>query len=212
MKAMTRAAAGDKGATKTAPKTATKTAPTKTAPDVAPTGPSDSLTADGWVRIATVGRPHGVRGEVRVWLDNPSSTLLFDGPPLRVRKQDKAAEPIQIASMRDAADALIVQFRGVSDRDAAAKLTHAALEVPRTALPALDDGEFYHIDVIGAEVFDADSGERLGVVAGITETSVDVLAIQTADGEVLVPIVGDYVVSIGETPGKVLVRNLDHWR
>lgn len=172
---------------------------------------SDSVTADGWVRIATIGRPHGVRGEVRVWLDNPTSTLLFEGPSLRVRRPDKAPEPIQIVSMRDTADAILVTFRGVGDRDAAAKLTHAGLEVPRTALPELEDGEFYHIDIIGSDVLDADSGEKLGVVTGITETSVDVLAIQTPGGEVLIPIIGDYVVSIGETPGKVLVRNLDHW-
>lgn len=169
--------------------------------------------AEEWVRLATVGRPHGVRGEVRLWLDNPDSELLWDGPPMRLARDGKPPEPTRIAQLRPGGDSLIASFAGVGSREEAARLTHARVEVPRSALPPLEDGEFYHVDVVGAAVFDADSGERVGVVKAIASTSVDVLVIDTGGGgELMVPIVQDYVVSIGEQPGRVEVRDLDHWR
>ncbi|MEY3013035.1 MAG: hypothetical protein RIT45_1770 [Pseudomonadota bacterium] len=169
--------------------------------------------ANDWVRLATVGRPHGVKGEVRLWLDNPESELLWEPVPLRLEREGRPPESIEIEQLRPGGDSLIARFVGVDSREAAAKLTHCGLAVPRSVLPVLEDGEFYHVDVIGAEVFDADSGERVGTVKAITTTSVDVLVVRTSDGaEVLLPITEDYVPSIGEQPGRVEVRNLDHWR
>ncbi len=165
-----------------------------------------------WVRVAVIGRPHGVHGELRVWPDNPASTLLFEDIPLRLHHEGKPPRPITIDAIRDTGDALLVMFAGVADREGAATLTHGALEVPRDVLPQLEDGEFYHIDVIGAAVLDADTGAHLGTVKAFTETSVDVLVVATERGEVLVPILADIVPSIGEEPGIVRVRNLDDWR
>ncbi len=165
-----------------------------------------------WMRIAVIGRPHGVHGELRVWPDNPESTLLFEDIPLRLHHEGKPPRPIAIDAIRDTGDALLVTFTGVVDREGAAALTHGAIEVPRDVLPQLEDGEFYHIDVLGAAVLDADTGVHLGTVKSFTETSVDVLVVDTERGEVLVPILADIVLSIGEEPGIVRVRNLDDWR
>ncbi|MCB9737694.1 MAG: 16S rRNA processing protein RimM [Deltaproteobacteria bacterium] len=166
-----------------------------------------------WVRLATIGRPHGVRGEVRVWLDNPDSELLWQDVPMRLERDGKPPQTVVIDQLRPGGDSIIAKIAGVESREDAAKLTHAAIAVPRSALPALEDGEFYHVDVIGAAVYDAESGAELGRVKAITHTSIDVLVVQTHDGaEVLLPINADYVPSIGETPGRVEVRNLDHWR
>ena len=164
-----------------------------------------------WVEIAKVGRPHGVRGQVHISLYNPHSDLLCKDRQVRWRKGSGAERILHVRTARPANKAWLVHFDGVSDRDQAGALTHGILSVDRQHFAKLEDGEYYHLDVIGALVQDVD-GKRLGVVKAILTTNIDLLEIQLDTGqEVLVPIIGEYVVSIGQEPGKVVVRDLDHW-
>lgn len=165
-----------------------------------------------WVPMARIGRPHGVRGELKVQPFNPDSTLIFEVDELRLSRKGKPPELVKVIGARPAGDHWLVRVEGVDDRDAAARLTHGELSVRRETLPELPEGEFYHVDVIGADVVDADSGDRLGVVRHVHTTASELLEIRLdAGGDVLVPIMAPYVTSIGETPGRVEVRDLDHW-
>ena len=75
--------------------------------------------------------------------------------------EDGAAR-FEIEALRAAKDHLVVRLKGVNDRDAAERLTNTKLFVPRERLPATDaDDEFYHADLIGLAVVDAD-GNALG--------------------------------------------------
>ncbi|MGH6784901.1 MAG: ribosome maturation factor RimM, partial [Sphingomicrobium sp.] len=60
----------------------------------------------------------------------------------------------------------IARFAEVVDRTAAEALRSTALTVPRSALPALDDGEYYHADLIGLAAVNA-ANEPLGRVTAI---------------------------------------------
>ncbi|MCO4761467.1 MAG: 16S rRNA processing protein RimM [Myxococcales bacterium] len=166
-----------------------------------------------WVAMARIGRPHGVRGELKVQPFNPNSTLIFEVEELRITRKGKPPELLQLESARPGGDLWIVRVEGVESRDEAGKLTHGILSVKRETLPDLEPGEFYHFDVVGAEVFDADSGDKLGVVRHVHDGANELLEIRlTAGGDVLIPIMESYVTSIGQVPGRVEVRDLDHWQ
>lgn len=165
------------------------------------------------VDIGKVGRPHGVRGEVHIVPHNPGSELWHSGMTVTWRLPDRPEQELVLKTLRSTPKGLLAWITGFGDRDAVHKLVHGQLAIARSAMPAAEEGEYYLVDVIGAAVFDADSGERLGQVRNIGQTSVDVLEIVLDEGgEVLVPVTADYVTSIGEEPGRVLIRNLDHWR
>jgi len=165
-----------------------------------------------WVAMGRIGRPHGVRGELKVQTFNPDSSLIFEVDELRITHKGKPPELITLTSARHARDHWLVGVEDVGDREAASRLTHGILSVRRDAMPELAPGEFYQVDVIGAEVVDADNGERLGVVRHVHSTGNELLEIRLdAGGDVLVPIIERYVTSIGEVPGRVEVRDLSHW-
>ena len=165
------------------------------------------------IGIGKVARPHGVRGEVRVMPHNPGSGLWQSGMKVSWQLVGRPRQELVLETIRITPKGLLVRITGFDDRDAVNKLLHGELSVPRTELPPPEAGEYYHIDVIGAVVFDADDGARLGTVTRIGQTNVDVLEITLDDGgEVLLPVIAEYVTSIGETAGRVEVRNLDHWR
>lgn len=172
-----------------------------------------------WVPIARVGRAHGIRGEVRVEPLNPDSTLVEEAESLRWVPGPRArseARALVVETLRWSNGVYLARFVGVGDRDEAAALTGGTLQVPREQLPSLGEGEYYHHDIIGADVFDEASGEQLGTVRAIASTNVDLLAIRLLGegarlGDVMVPVTRQYVASIGETPGRVVIRDLDHW-
>ena len=132
------------------------------------------------VCVAQIGAPHGVRGEVKIWP--------FTADPLSVgtygllESEDGAAR-FEIETLRAAKDHLVARLKGVNDRDAAARLTNTKLFVARERLPDTDaDDEFYHADLIGLAVVDAD-GNELGNVAALHNFGAgDLVEIKPAQG------------------------------
>jgi 16S rRNA processing protein RimM len=100
----------------------------------------------GRICIAKFGAAHGVRGEIRLWP--------FTGDPLAVAsygplETEDGKRRFEIAAVRTARDHLVARIAGVDTRDEAEKLNGLELYVAREKLPATDDGEFYHADLIG---------------------------------------------------------------
>jgi 16S rRNA processing protein RimM len=146
------------------------------------------------VCIAQIGAPHGVRGEVRL--------RAFTEDPLSVKRygplEAEDGRRFEIEAVRPAKDMLVARLKGVSDRDAAERLTNLRLYVARDRLPQPADGEFYHADLIGLAATTAD-GARFGTVKAVHNFGAgDLLEIEPATGgptvmlpftEVAVPVV-----------------------
>lgn len=104
------------------------------------------------VVLCVIGAPHGVRGECRVKAFTADPLAIGDYGPL-FAGDGQAFEIIDGRLVKD--DILVVRFKGITDRDIVAKLTHTELFVDREALPPPEDEEeFYHADLIGLAVVD----------------------------------------------------------
>lgn len=103
-----------------------------------------------------------------------------------------------------------VKFVGIDDRDAAEALRGCRLSVPREALPELEEGEAYLVDLIGAKVFGPD-GVELGEITGIQNyPSVESLVIRRDDGTTMEqPYVDDWIESIDVQQKRVVLSALD---
>ncbi len=116
------------------------------------------------ILLGRIGRPHGVRGLVRVqsFTADPADIAAY-GPV-----SDEAGTRTFRLRVVQPGEMPVVAVEGVSDREAAARLTGTALYVARDRLPAPDEDEFYHADLIGLAVEDA-SGRRIGTVASVND-------------------------------------------
>lgn len=140
------------------------------------------MTAPGGDRVvvlAVVTGPHGVTGEVRLKLftDDLSPYRSFNGGALTLK------------ALRAGGAAPIARFAEVVDRTAAERMRGTELTVPRSELPPLREGEYYHADLIGLPC-ETDRGEALGRVATVENFGAgDILEIERADGRrFMVPI------------------------
>jgi 16S rRNA processing protein RimM len=112
------------------------------------------------IALAAVAGAHGVKGEVRLKLFSDSVESLSAHKELYLGGAKR-----RLLSVRDGKMA-VAQFEGVGDRSAAEALRGSLVEVDRSALPPLEEGEYYHADLIGLPAVDRD-GNAVGTVAAV---------------------------------------------
>jgi 16S rRNA processing protein RimM len=130
------------------------------------------------VALAAIAGAHGIRGEVRVKLFSDSVDSLARHERLYV-----ADETRRLLSIRDAGKNAVARFEGIDDRSAAEALRGSLVEVDRSALPPLEDGEYYHADLIGLPA-ENKSGTVIGAVVAVENYGAgDLLEIEREDGK-----------------------------
>ena len=133
--------------------------------------------SDKPVTLAAVSGAHGVTGEVR---------LKLFGEGVATLKRHKAFNDgaLTLKSLRDdGKGGAIARFAEVGDRTAAEALRGTTLTVPRSALPPLEEGEYYHADLLGLTAV-SDTGEPLGTVVAVENFGAgDILEIESPSGK-----------------------------
>lgn len=155
------------------------------------------------ILLGVVIGAQGLKGEVKVktFTESPERLGAYgalhakDGRAFHVRTA-RTAKP----------DIAVVQFDGVADRTAAEKLKGTELFVRRSALPAPDNEEFYHADLIGLAAQDGE-GRTLGKVTALHNFGAgDVIAIARSDGgDMLLPFTRAVVPTVDLTAGYIVV-------
>ncbi|RJY08808.1 ribosome maturation factor RimM [Aurantiacibacter aquimixticola] len=132
--------------------------------------------SDKPVTLAAITGAHGVAGDVRLKLFGEGLASF----KLHKTFNDAALTLQQVRD--DKKGGAIARFAEVKDRSAAEKLRGTTLTVPRSALPELDEGEYYHADLIGLAAV-SNTGEALGKVIAINDFGAgDVIEIRRAEG------------------------------
>lgn len=142
------------------------------------------MPSDKPVTLAVVIGAHGVTGEVRlkVFAEDLDQHRSFNGGALTLK------------SARPGSNGTIARFAEVADRNAAEALRGTELSVPRSALPPLGEGEYYHVDLLGLPAVSS-AGDALGVVVAVDNFGAgDVLEIERPDSKrFMVPMKPDAV-------------------
>lgn len=173
-----------------------------------PTRGSQQRNAERLVAVAEIARPHGLRGELRLKIYNPESTLLEARPPIWLRRPGGPPEPSELASVRRTSGGLLVRLPDVGDRDQAAALRGVQVCVSRERFAAAEDDEFYVCDLVGCAALLA--GQPVGEVVDVTVyPTCDALVILRPDGSKLeVPMHEDFVAEVRLREGQVELRTV----
>jgi len=130
------------------------------------------------VTLAAIAGAHGVRGEVRLKLFGEGAESLRAFSVL-----DAGGRTLTLKSVRPANQGAVATFAEITDRSGAEALRGTVLTVPRSALPPLGEGEYYHHDLIGLACVSTD-GAAIGQVVAVENFGAgDILEIQRLDGK-----------------------------
>ena len=156
--------------------------------------------------VGTIGKAHGILGEVKVLLDvdEPQEYTEMESVYLLRRKK---LTPFFIDAIRvNGPQHLLVKFRGIHSRDEAEAISGSDIYLPLDLLPDLEDGQFYYHDVIGYQVVDNVLGP-LGEVKYFHEMAQnDLLVMSYKDVEVLIPVSWDVVLKADHEKKQVITQ------
>ncbi len=147
--------------------------------------------------IGEILKPQGVRGEVKV------KPLLDDAADMRhFKKVYIGGKEYKVLSCRADAQAAYLALSGVADRDAAELLRGKQIEALRADAPALEEGRYYIVDIVGCDVI-ADSGERLGQIADVIPAHTDIYVLHNGEKEGMFPAADGVILEV-DTESKII--------
>ncbi len=157
------------------------------------------------VPLGKVLKVHGIRGKVKVTPFGETLEQLERGRTVYFRDPEQRWRPLVIEKVQRQPKSLIISFRGVWNRDQAEVLRGKKIYLPVSQLPELEEGEYYHYQLIGLQVIDV-HGEVLGKLTEIIITgSIDVYVVKKRDTEVLIPALESVIKEVNLHEKKMVV-------
>ncbi|MCX7307044.1 MAG: ribosome maturation factor RimM [Afipia sp.] len=161
------------------------------------------MTKDARICVARIGAAHGVRGEVKLWPFTQDPMAVLHYGPLSTKD---GARQFEVARARVAKDHLVATLKGVATREDAERVNGIELYISRDKLPATDDDEYYHADLIGLRAVNM-RGETIGKVLAIHNFGAgDIIEIAPAQGStLLLPFTNAVVPTVDIAAGHVVI-------
>jgi len=151
-----------------------------------------------------VGAPWGVKGWIRVdsYTDPPDGILEYRQWTLRLGSGERITRGV--IEGRPHSDRLVARLEGIEDRDRAATLNGAVIEVPRADLPPTGEREYYQADLLGLMVRGLD-GAELGKVGYFMDTPTGPMMVVQGEREYWVPAIPKHLSKVDLAAGLILV-------
>src|SRR5712672_1804010 len=156
------------------------------------------------VCVARIGAPHGVRGAVKLWTFTEDPLAVKRYGPLMTKD---GARRFEVMDAREAKGHLVATLKGIATRDEAERLNGIELYIAREKLPATDDDEYYHADLIGLAAVTS-ANEPLGRVIAIHNFGAgDIIEIAPPLGPtLLLPFTNAVVPTVDLNGGRVVIE------
>jgi 16S rRNA processing protein RimM len=154
--------------------------------------------------IARIGAAHGVRGAVKLWTFTEDPFAVKTYGPLLTKD---GARSFEVATAREAKGHLVATLKGIATREEAERLNGIELYIAREKLPATDENEYYHADLIGLAAVNA-ADEPLGRVLAIHNFGAgDIIEIAPPQGAtLLLPFTNAVVPTVDLANGRVVIE------
>jgi 16S rRNA processing protein RimM len=157
------------------------------------------------VAVGEVVGAHALHGMLRVWPYQPTPSTLAAGRRVLLERDGVWSEAQVTHVGAHGRGMLLLGLEGVGDRTAADALRGVRLLTRLADLPALDENEYYHHELLGFTVETTD-GAVIGTIAGIMANGLhDVWEVRAGEREHLIPVVADVVRTIDREARRVRI-------
>lgn len=165
---------------------------------------------DDLVLVGHVSGAYGIQGWVRIKPYSADADALLHAKTWWLDKP--ALRDVDVMQAKVHGEDVVARLMGVADRNAAEALKGTVVQIRRSHFPALADGEFYWVDLIGLLVENL-QGEVLGIVADLMDYGAHpILRVQAQSTseteepkEWLIPFVDQFVKTVDQAEKKITV-------
>ena len=161
---------------------------------------------DDFVIIGEVVKPHGIRGEVKVYLYSERPENLKQHKKIILQESaGSGTEKYNVVKSREQGKLAILRLEGVGTREAAEALQGSKIWLDKADFPELNSDEYYWHQLEGLRVM-TEAGQELGRVTNIFNTTAhDIMVVTGAGNEFMIPVKGDIIRDIDEQGGKITI-------
>jgi len=146
--------------------------------------------------IGRVVKPHGVKGKMKVKYFGDDLHRFFSYHEIFIEDEKSGLESYEILEVIPQPPRLILRLKGIEKIEEIEPLIGKNILIEKEALPELEEGEYYWIDLVGIEV-ETREGKKIGKVREIFSTGAhDVYVVEGKRGEIFLPAIEDVIQSI----------------
>lgn len=143
-------------------------------------------------------------------LYNPESKSIHDCEEVTLSLPNEQRRA-QIEQRKVTNNVVLLKCKGIENRSQAEQWRGAKVLVERAHLNVLEEGEYYHVDLVGCLVV-AEDGQSLGQVAAVFNAGAsDILVVHDGIWERLIPWAPDWILSVDLNKKIIYVAGADQW-
>ncbi len=164
--------------------------------------------------IGRLGKPHGIRGEVKVIPLSDDPDLFFGLERVFIGQDEECARAFDIASIRPVVSkrglTILLSLKEIQNRDLIESLRGQKLFAKESELPGLDEDEFTYGDIVGFTAVSED-GEVLGTVTDVIDRPPQDLLVlsRIKKRDVMIPFVSEFIKAVDTENRKVTVSVIE---
>lgn len=160
------------------------------------------------MRIGKIIKPHGVRGEIKVFPTTDDVKRYKKGIQVILKTKTQQKE-LLVEQVKFFKNLVIVKLESIDSMDQAEELRDGELYVTRDHAIELNEGEYFICDVIDSEVVN-ENDEVIGTLVDVMSTKAnDIYVIKTTEGrELLLPVIEECVLNVDIEHQRVKVHVL----
>jgi len=157
-----------------------------------------------FIIVGKILAPVGVKGKLKVELATDFPERFAPRSTVYIEHQQMTIDSTEWRKGK-----AIIKLRSIDSVKQAEELRGQLVEIPHSQLRPLPEGQYYHFQLIGLEVWTT-RGELLGDITEIlTAQSNDNYVVSGVQGEILIPAIEDVVKSIDLDEGHVVVEPIE---
>jgi len=157
-----------------------------------------------FITIGKIIAPRGIKGKLKVEVVTDFPQRFTPSSKIYINRQ-----PMTIDSTEWHKGKAIIKLNTIDSIEDAQRLRGQPIEIHHSQVYPLPEGQYYHFQLIGLEVWTT-QGELLGTVTEIlTADSNDNYVVRGAKGEILIPAIEDVIKSIDLNKGYIVVEAIE---
>lgn len=166
------------------------------------------------ILIGNVYKPHGVKGEVKVFPETDDPNRFLGLKTVYIGKEVALAKTFQVQTARLQKTAkhtfVLLGLEGVKSPEDAELIKGNAVYADQMALPPLEENEFFLDDLLGMNV-QTEEKEMIGTVVEWMESPAhDIMVVQRKQKQdALIPIIPEFLVNIDAENQLVTIRTIE---
>jgi 16S rRNA processing protein RimM len=160
--------------------------------------------------LGEISKPHGLHGEVKVFLYSGNADSITKLNRLFIyKKEDEKPVEIKISDLRVQNKTTIIRLEGINTIEEASELRGSIVMVDKCDLPEPEEDEYYWFQLIGLNVVTIE-GNFIGTVKDLVDRAPQALLVVENDKkEFLIPMVDTIIQGVKLEESEVIITPIE---